>query len=181
MFSKAAEPLYIPNRALDSFGMLSHLPSKTFYYPWYPTLYVCVCVCVCVCISESHSVMSDSLQPHGMQPTRLLCPWNSAGKNTEVGGCSLLQEIFLTQGLNPGLPHCRWILYHLGHQGIPCIWQPLIFFSPLISLLALCCWWSSDFCLNYPLLVSTSLNNLIQPGDFKYPLFRMSLKAQLHF
>ena len=89
---------------------------------------------------------------------------------------AVLQEIFLTQGLNPGLPCCRQILYHLSHQGIPYIWQPLIFFSPLISLPALCWRCSSDFCLDYP-LVSTSLNNLIQPGDFKYPLFRVSLKA----
>ena len=38
-------------------------------------------------------------------------------KNTGVGSLSLLQGIFLTQGSNPGLPHCRRILYHLSHQG----------------------------------------------------------------
>ena len=52
-------------------------------------------------------------------PARLLHSWNSPGKNTEVGGCSLLQGIFLTQGSNPGLLHCRQILYHLSHQGNP--------------------------------------------------------------
>ena len=52
-------------------------------------------------------VMSDSLQP-----TRLLCPWNFPGKNTGVGCHALLQRIFPTQGLNPRLLHCRWILYH---------------------------------------------------------------------
>ena len=41
-------------------------------------------------------------------------------KNTGVGTLSLLQGIFPTQGLNPGLPHCRWILYQLSHQGSPC-------------------------------------------------------------
>ena len=46
-------------------------------------------------------------------------PWNSPGQNTEVGGCSLLQMVFPTQGSNPGLPHCRQILYHLIHQGSP--------------------------------------------------------------
>ena len=46
-------------------------------------------------------------------------PWNSPGQNTEVGSLSLLQEIFPTQGSNPGLPHCRWILYLLSHQGSP--------------------------------------------------------------
>ena len=45
------------------------------------------------------------------------CPWNSPGQNTGVGSCSLLQGIFPTQGLNPGLPHCRQILYQLRHQG----------------------------------------------------------------
>ena len=44
-----------------------------------------VCVCVCVCVYISHLVMSDSLQPHGLYPTSLLCPWDSLGKNTGVG------------------------------------------------------------------------------------------------
>ena len=44
---------------------------------------------------------------------------DSAGKNTGVGCHALLQGIFLTQGSNPGLPHCRWIPYHLSHQGSP--------------------------------------------------------------
>ena len=42
---------------------------------------------------------------------------DSPGKNTEVGCHALLQGIFPTQGSNPGLPDCRWILYHLSHQG----------------------------------------------------------------
>ena len=44
---------------------------------------------------------------------------DSLGKNIGVGSHSLLQEIFPKQGSNPGLPHCRWILYHLSHQGSP--------------------------------------------------------------
>ena len=64
--------------------------------------------------SESHSVMSDSLQPHG-----LYSPWNSPGRNTGVGSLSLLQGIFPAQGSNPGLPHCRQILYQLSHKGSP--------------------------------------------------------------
>ena len=51
----------------------------------------------------SHSVVSNSLRPHGQQPARLLCPWNIPGKNTGVGFHFLLQGIFLTQGLNPHL------------------------------------------------------------------------------
>ena len=53
----------------------------------------------------------------------MVCPWNSLGKNTEVGCHSLFQGIFPTQGLNPGLPHCRQTLYRLSHQGIPCMYE----------------------------------------------------------
>ena len=52
-------------------------------------------------------------------PARLLCPWNTPGKNTGVGSHSLLQGIFPSQGSNPGLPHCRQILYCLNHQRSP--------------------------------------------------------------
>ena len=64
--------------------------------------------------SVSPSVTSSSLGPHG--PARLLCPWDSPGKNTGVCCRALLQGIFLTQGSNIGLPHCRQILYHLSHR-----------------------------------------------------------------
>ena len=63
---------------------------------------------------ESRSIVSDSLRPHG-----LYSPWNSPGQNTGVGSLSLLQGIFPTQGSNPGLPHCTWILYQLSHKGSP--------------------------------------------------------------
>jgi len=52
-------------------------------------------------------------------PARLLCLWDSPGKNTGVGSDSLLQGIFLTQGLNPGLLNFRQICYYLSHQGSP--------------------------------------------------------------
>ena len=60
--------------------------------------------------SESRSVVSDSLRPRG-----LYSPWKSPGQNTGVGSLSLLQGIFSTQGLNPGLLHCRQILYQLSY------------------------------------------------------------------
>ena len=56
--------------------------------------------------------MSDSLRPHGLDSQ-----WNSPGQNTGVGSLSLLQGIFPTQGWNPGLLHCRQILYQLSYQG----------------------------------------------------------------
>ena len=53
-------------------------------------------------------------------PVRLFAsPWSSPGQNPGVGSLSLLQGIFPTQGSNPGLPHCRRILYRLSHQGSP--------------------------------------------------------------
>ena len=55
--------------------------------------------------------MSNSLGVRGLL--------NSPGQNTRVGSCSLLQGILPTQGSNPGLPHCRQILYQLSHQGSP--------------------------------------------------------------
>ena len=57
-----------------------------------------------------------TLWAHDLWPTRLFCPWNSPGKSAGVGSHSLLQGIFLTQGSNPGLSHCRQILYHLSHH-----------------------------------------------------------------
>ena len=47
------------------------------------------------------------------------CPWNSPGQNTVVGSLSFLQGLFPSQGLNPGLLHCKWILYQLSHKGSP--------------------------------------------------------------
>ena len=67
-------------------------------------------------VQFSCSVLSDSLQPHG-----LYSPLNSPGQNTGVGNLSLLQGIFPTQGSNPGLPYCRQILYQLSHKGSPII------------------------------------------------------------
>ena len=66
------------------------------------------------------------LQPHGLYSAR-----NSPGQNTGVGSLSLLQGIFPTQGSNPGLPHCRRILYQLSHKGSPRIleWVAYPFFN----------------------------------------------------
>ena len=100
---------------------------------WFSDLfYVCVCLCVYVYLVFIH--YSWHRAPKTLAKWKgksfshvwliaipwtlvhqVLCPWNSPGKNTEVGCHSLLQGIFPTQGLNPGLPHCRRILYHLRH------------------------------------------------------------------
>ena len=79
-------------------------------------IYFGIGISLFVCEGESHSVVSDSLQPH-----RLYSSWNSPGHNTGVGSPSLLQGIFPSQGSNPGLLHCRQIPYELSHK-----WSPRI-------------------------------------------------------
>ena len=79
--------------------------------------------------SVSYSVISESLWLHGLQPANLLCPWNSPDKSTGVGSHSFLQRIFLTKGLNPGLPHC----WRRQRQPTPVLlpgWRSLVGCSP---------------------------------------------------
>ena len=57
----------------------------------------------CAVLCSVASVVWDSVQPYGLQPARLLCPWDSPGKNPGAGCHALLQGIFLTQGSNPHL------------------------------------------------------------------------------
>ena len=67
----------------------------------------------------SHSVVSKSLGPFGLEVTMLLCPWDFSGKNTGVGCHFFFQHIFPTQGSNLWLLcllHCRQILYLLSHR-----------------------------------------------------------------
>ena len=76
----------------------------------------CVCVCVCVYVF-SCSVLSTSLRPYGLQPSRLLCPWSFPGKNTRVGCHFLFQGIFQTQGSNPHLLNWQADSLPLSLQG----------------------------------------------------------------
>ena len=75
-----------------------------------------------VCVCESHSVVSNSLLPHG-----LYSPWNSPGQNTVVGSLFLLEGIFPTQGSYPDLLHFRQILYQLSHKGSPRILEWVVY------------------------------------------------------
>ena len=79
-----------------------------FYIIYILSLYICLwtlCLFTQLCLTVCDPIDSS----HG----------DSLGKNTGMSYQALLQGIFPTQGLNPGLPHCRWILYHLSHQGSP--------------------------------------------------------------
>ena len=80
------------------------------WYVWY----MCVCVTY-VCICASCSVMSNSFVMLWIVACQIPL-WDSLGKNTGVCSHSLFQGIFPTQGLNPDLLHCKWILYQLSHQ-----------------------------------------------------------------
>ena len=92
--------------------------------------YTHINICVCVC-ALSRSVVSDSLQPHWTGNP--CCPpgssvhGDSLGQNAGVGCRALLQGIVPTRESNPGLPHCRWILYHLSHQESPYIYNFILF------------------------------------------------------
>ena len=82
----------------------------------------------------SHPVMSDSLRPHRLQSTRLLCPWHFPGKNIGVGCHFLLQGIFVTQGSNPCLLLWQVDSLSLSHQGSPQnIAVPYFYFKPSMS------------------------------------------------
>ena len=69
------------------------------------------CACLKVKVAQSCPTLFDPMDPIPYSP------WNSPGQNTGVGSLSLLQGIFPTQGSNPGLLHCRRILYQLSHKG----------------------------------------------------------------
>ena len=85
-------------------------------------------------VSEDHAVVSDYLQSHG-----LYSPWNSPDQNTGVGSVFLFQGIFPTQGLNPGIQHCRWILCQLSLvKGSPgYVYLPLLHFITIYILFSM--------------------------------------------
>ena len=72
--------------------------------------------CVKMLVTQSCPTLCDPMDYIAHQA---LLSMRFSGKNTRVGSHSLLQGTFLTQALNPGLLLCRWLLYHLSHQGSP--------------------------------------------------------------
>ena len=102
----------------ESLNLLRHIWRLNFIWSFFNSYWNIVDLKCCVSfrytvkwdinICEHCSVVSDSLRPHGLHS-----PWNSPGQDTGVGSLSLLQGIFPTQWSNPGLPHCRQILYQL--------------------------------------------------------------------
>ena len=84
-----------------------------------------------------------TLQPHGLQPTRLLCLWNFPGKNTGVGNHSLLQGIFLTQGLTQVSCIAEGILYCLNHLNTK--EQPVGMLGVMVCSESVLCWANFEF------------------------------------
>ena len=79
------------------------------------SLYLCICAVLCF-VAQSCPTLCD---PMDCSPPDPSLHGASSGKNTGVDCHAILQGIFPTQGSNPVIPHCGWILYHLGHQGSP--------------------------------------------------------------
>ena len=98
--------------------MCVYIYTHTYVYLCIYSMHGCI-IYVFVCVH--HSVTSNSSQPHGWWPARLLCPWDLSGKNTGVGSHSLVQRIFPTRRSKRGLLDCRQILDHLSHQGSPAL------------------------------------------------------------
>jgi len=86
---------------------------KCFLLPKLGPYWCFTCTVLCL-VAQSCPIPWD---PMDCSPPDSSVHGDSLGKNIGVGCHALLQGIFPTQGLNPGLPHCRWILYHLSHQG----------------------------------------------------------------
>ena len=86
-----------------------------------------MCMCVQCWVAQSCLTLCD---PVGCSLTASSVCGDSPGKNTVAGCHALLQGIFPTQGSNPGLPHCRKILYHLSLQGSPRILEWVAYFFP---------------------------------------------------
>jgi len=105
--------------------------SRTWLSDWKTTQHWVVSCAICSCavlFLVTHSCLT-LCDPTDCSPPGSSVSEDSPGQNTGVGCHALLQRIFPTQGLNPGLPHCRQILYHLNHQRSPCYTVgPYLFF-----------------------------------------------------
>ena len=84
-----------------------HLPGRRVLYHWATWSMLCL-------VAQSCPTLHD---PMDCSPPSSSVHRDSPGKNTDMGFHALLQEIFPSQASNPGLPHCRQILYHLSYQG----------------------------------------------------------------
>ena len=114
MWSRSLAPLFVPGYFLSCCAKRKSHRFCSYTSFCLPTsLLQTVCAYVL-----SPSVVPHSWQPNGLQPTRLLYPQNSPGKDTGVGNHFRFQRTFFTQGWNLGLLHCRGILYQRSPQAV---------------------------------------------------------------
>ena len=109
--------LWMSNTFREGFWMLKE--GRRGYFPLSTVLYLVAQSCLTLCNPMNYSLAGSSV--HGI---------GSPGKNTGEGCHALLQGIFPTQGSNPGLPHCRWIFYHLSPQRSPRILEWVAYHFP---------------------------------------------------
>ena len=105
--------LFSSSICINYLVMATHMPSNFILNVIYGVLKI---MKVKVLVTQSCPTLCDLMDG---SPDGLLCPWDSPGKNVGVDCCSPLQGILPTQQSNPGLLHCRQILYSLSHQGSP--------------------------------------------------------------
>ena len=132
----------IMNQCFSLKQLVKHLPAY---------LYLCLCVCM-----PSHFGRVQLFVIHGLQPARLLCPWDSLGKNIGVGCRAILQEIFLTQALHLGLLyllHCQAGSLLLDGPGIQKLYLSLRL--PLTHIYVIMCY------VGFPSILLIA-NNLIK-------------------
>ena len=98
------------NGVAESWTWLSYGTTATAY------IFLLIITCALLCLAAQ--LCLTPCDPMDCSPPGSSVHGDSPGKNIRVGFRALLQRIFPTQGLNPGLPCCRRILYHLSHQGI---------------------------------------------------------------
>ena len=104
------------NEATTNYVCGSHIFIGQYFCFFQSKDFVSLCAAV-LCLVDQ--LCLTLFYPMNCSPSGSSIFWDSPGKNTGVGGHALLQGIFSTQGSNPGIPYCTWILYHLNHQGSP--------------------------------------------------------------
>ena len=126
-------------------------------------------------VYASWSVMSNCLWSQNCSLTKdiIFCPWDFPGKNTRAGSHFLLQGIFPTKGLNPGLLHCRQILSHLSSMS-GCIFSSLEMFLSLgFSIFQLIYW-------NLFVLLQKELDKRLR-NEFSYTSLSLFSLSKLHY
>ena len=127
--------IYIYFQIFFHFRLSQDTEYRSLCYAVNPCCFFVLCMCLvtqsCPTLCDPMDCSSPGSSIHGDSP----------GKNPRVGCHALLQGIFPTQGSNPGLPHCRQVLYRLSHQGSHWGRTVTVFFC-----LAHCCcfWWFGD-------------------------------------